>query len=746
METGKKYDAKRAASRMLAVYLILFTISLVGIIWALVNTQVVNGEKWRKAASERERNLMKDEAKRGNIYSSDGKVLATTLPMCDLYLDLGFQIEKDQNGKNLRDSNDNLVCRWQLIDSNLTKGLEEVCQLLHEAIPSHSAAYYQDRILTERQKSRPSRCFLIQRAIPYSTWASIRDVKGWSKAIVKKVDDRSVIHQERAHIYGNMAENTIGFRNSYALNSYTGLEGYYDSVLRGQDGEYWCRRLTKGVWIRSNDQEDHYAEYEGTTMDSTVIKERVDGSDIVAALDTRYQDVAESALREALSTYGATSGCAILMEMETGYVLACSNLIIDTSTHSYREMSNSNIACSDVYEPGSTFKTVILTAMMNDTNINIDTAERVRVGYKIFSKYSGEINDGSHASLDTVSVARVIEMSSNVGMCELGWRHYRDRRDALKAAVQKIFPFAALNLDVKTGEYSGKVNDLTPDRDFLNFCYGYSAKVSAMQILTFYNAIGAGGRMVKPLFCKGILKNGELQEIPPVVINEHVCSKEHAALLKDILVGVVENGTGNNIKNNTYGIAGKTGTSVFSYRDMHLYNASFAGFFPAENPKYTCLVVVKRVAAHGRQAAAPVFKRIADCVMAVDKELGNVVLKGDQIEISKNLAPTPKGRQNELMAAYGKIGQQYVSSNTEAEWVNYKDDTLTHFSGYCPYTPSSGAVPDCSGMTAKEALALLRASGMKGTIEGQGRVVSQYPKAGGKLSVGSKVKLKLEIY
>ena len=743
-----KYDGKKAAKRMLVVYLLLFIGAGTSIIWALINTQMVNGEKWRKMAMNRERDLKTDMARRGNIYSSDGNILATTLPVCDLYLDLGRKEKKDAKGHTVRDTNNNPIIETQLADSLLMKGIDAVAVLLSEDSKVHSAAYYKEKILNERAKEHPSQCFLIQRGIAYSTWEAIRETKGWGRAVVRKVDDHSVIHQERAHIYGNMGENTIGFRNSRLSNSYTGLEGYYDSVLRGQDGQYWCRRLTRGVWIKSSDQTSHYAEFEGTTVDSTIVKERIDGSDIVATIDTRYQDVAESSLRKALRTYGANSGCAILMEMETGYILACSNLIYDTNVHEYMELSNNNIACSDLYEPGSTFKSVLLTAMMNDTSIVIDTAEKVRVGYKIFSKYSGEINDGSHATLDTVSVAKVIAMSSNVGMCEIGWKNYRTRRNDLKEQVMKIFPFAPLKLDVKTGEYPGTVNDLTPDRDFLNFCYGYSAKVSAMQVLTFYNALGAGGRMVKPLFCRGIMENGKLKPFEPVVLNERICSPETARIMKELLVGVVENGTGNNIKNNTYGIAGKTGTAVFSYQNQHIYTASFAGFFPAENPKYTCLVVVKRVAAHGRQAAAPVFKDIADCVVAVDKELGYVKLKSNPEDNQKKMLPAPVGRQKQLQEAYASIGQSYNSTTPEAEWVMYvkPQDTVETFEGYQLYKWYRGVVPDCTGMTVREALALLHEVGLQAKVEGCGKVVSQYPKSGTKIPAGNqKVTLKLEL-
>ena len=570
------------------------------ILWGIVNIQWVHGEEWRELAENREASLRADPARRGNIYSSDGKILATTVTECDLYLDLMNEYVKDKNGEVKVNSKGVKMESGPIVDSCFEKYIDTVCIMLHEAIPQHSVVYYRDLIRGERKKTRPRRCFLVQRGVPYSTWTQICRLPGWRRGVVQQVDGRSVVHQVRAHIYGNMAENTIGFRNELSSNTYTGLEGYYDSILRGQDGLLNCQRLTRGIWLADVPKKGQSAEQrtdEGV-IDTVVLRPRIDGQHIVSTIDTRYQDMAESALRKALQMYGGTAGCAMLMEMETGYMLACANLAVDTTVHGYREKRDRNVAVSDMYEPGSTFKTVILTAMLEDPNGHIDTSMRLVAGYHNFGGKDGEIRDDHVlAGRDSLSLKEVIEQSSNVGMSALGWNIYNRQRDTLRHLVEEVFPYAKLNTDVKAPEYQARINNLhRSNRDFLNFCYGYSTRVSALQLLTFYNGIGAGGRMVKPLFCKAIVdERGSERKVKPVVLNPKMCSRRTAELMRDMLEGVVENGTGNNIKNTTYGIAGKTGTAVHSYADRRRYNASFAGFFPSENPRYTCMVVLEDI-------------------------------------------------------------------------------------------------------------------------------------------------------
>lgn len=722
------------------------------IVTALVKIQFIHGDEWRARAEKREAGLRTDPARRGNIYSSDGKILATTVTECDLYLDLHNGIEHDDNGRMKEDKYGRPLESGPIVDSCFEQQLDTVCMMLHDAFPHKSVSYYRERIAVERSKDKPRRCFLVERNVPYSVWQQICRLPGWSRGVVRQVDGQSVVHQERAHIYGNMAENTLGFRNKKESASYTGLEGYYDSILRGQDGQFNCRRLTKGIWLPDEPRQPKAVAQrtDEERVDTVVLRRKVDGQSIVSTIDTRYQDIAESSLRKALNQYGGTAGCALLMEMHTGYVLACVNLAIDTSLHNYMEVRDRNVAVSDVYEPGSTFKTVILTAMLNDPANKIDTTMMLPAKYKNFGGVGGEIKD-DHGNWDSLTLKGVIEQSSNVGMSDLGWRLYNDRRDTLRALVEQMFPYGKLNPDVKAPEYSTYVNDLRrSNRDFLNFCYGYSTRVSALQLLTFYNALGANGRMVKPLFCRAIVDNdGNQKEIKPVVLNERICTQRAARMMHDMLEGVVENGTGNNIKNNTYGIAGKTGTAVHSYSNMRRYNASFAGFFPSENPRYTCLVMLENIPVYGRQAAL-VFKNISDCVVAVDKGLSDGAVRSVWPRLEEDSAmaqqrPTLlRGKQADIRALYKQLRLKYRSADSSATWVYYSEATDSSDARYYAYEPTDGRVPNCYGMTAKDAIELLHSEGYRVRISGYGKVRSQSPKANQTARKGTVVELTLK--
>ena len=273
--------------------------------------------------------------------------------------------------------------------------------------------------------------------------------------------------------------------------------------------------------------------------------------------------------------------------------------------------------------------------------------------------------------------------------------------------------------------------------------------VSALRLVTFYNALGAGGRMVKPLFCRAIVdRDGREHAIKPVVLNEHICSRRTATLMREMLEGVVENGTGNNIKNTTYGIAGKTGTAVHSYSNLKRYNASFAGFFPSEEPRYTCLVVVQDIPAYGRQAAL-VFKNISDCVVAMDKRLSDGAVRSAWPTLEADSAaamsrPTLlRGKSDEIEDLYRRLKLPYLATDSAKGWVYCRPATDSTPAIYDVYRPADGHVPNVNGMTAKDAIEMLHSMGYRVTISGYGKVRSQSPQAGTQSRKGTIVNLTL---
>lgn len=736
---------KKLARRMTIIYLLVFLIGGMAILFCTLRTQLIQGEMWVEKIEATQLSERSDPARRGNIYSSDGKILATTVPECDLYLDLGRWPKRNAKGNVVIHNGDTVMESLITNDSAFKANLPKVCRILHDCNPTKSAQEFKDVIEQHLAKRRPGRCIRIARFVPYSDWSEIRNMKGWEKVVITKVTGVEVMHQKRAHVYGNLGECTLGYEyfDPKRGHRYTGLEGYYDSVLRGQDGRYLCRRLTRGIWLPIEDGFDaSYRLQDSMTVDSTSLKPRIDGSSIVATIDTRYQDIADNSLRQSMSHFGAEAGCAILMERNTGYVLACVNLVLDTSTHTYREGWR-NVSVSDSYEPGSTFKSVVLTAMMNDRKCHFDTAMRVRVGGdKYFKGDRIAVRDVGHRP-DTMNVAGVLAISSNVGMCELGYHYFGNRREDLRKGMLNIFPFDPMILDVAARENKNYINPLRSGTDFSHLCYGYSCQVSPMQLVAFYNALANNGVMLKPLFCREIFDGTHRTAIQPVVLNDRVCSPEVARTITSMMVGVVEHGTGNNIVNSVYGIAGKTGTAVIaqSYQTGHpdVYNASFAGYFPADNPRYTCLVLVERVNAAGRGAAAPVFRKIADCVVALDKELGSI--KMQEQERTENPVMV-KGNWNQLNHIHQvlNIPMCVNDSTLPQHWSVYNNDS----SRYVSYQLPQGLIPDCSGMTIRDALKMLRSMGMQVRFSGKGKVVSQSPKARTSFVKGTTVYLELK--
>ena len=263
--------------------------------------------------------------------------------------------------------------------------------------------------------------------------------------------------------------------------------------------------------------------------------------------------------------------------------------------------------------------------------------------------------------------------------------------------------------------------------------------MTPLQLVTFYNGIANGGRMMKPLFCREVLDGRRRSEIKPVVLNEHICSEETAKQMREMLVGVVENGTGNNIYNTIYGIGGKTGTTQ-GIVDKSIKNSSFVGFFPADNPRYTCLVLVEKTSIAGRQAAAPVFKQIADCVVAFDSELGSVRLQDSGRVVHPVIA---KGNENQLTKAYQLLGLPFSVIDTvqpPTGWAVFDNEQDC----YKHYAMPRGIVPNCYGMTIRDAMKLLREMGLKVRFTGQGKVVNQNPKARTQIVKGSTVMLELK--
>lgn len=776
MKNNESISGRGKASILFLVLIIGFGVA---ILWSIVKLVWVDGDTWRGRAEKLTKNYISQKANRGNIYSSDGKILATTVPECDLYFDfrqskrfnkegmpvIGVDIKTHRHdtvyNKTIEDSNYYYFVRYNKKTKRRTDTAcyaDSVSIILHKAFPETSVAQFR-RMLDYQRDTLHRGCALIKRHLPYSDWSRICSFPGWRRAVVKYVDGKDVIHYKRFKTYGNMAESVIGFNASYSNDVYSGLEGYYDSILKGQDGLVLCRRLTWGSWIPVGRGSVISAESDSVRTDSIPGHPVINGKDIIATIDTRLQDMAHYSLERSLRRFGSSAGCAILMEVATGNVLVCSSLVLDTNGF-YRETPNRNVPLTDLYEPGSIFKPVLLTAMFNDTSFALDTSLMLPVGVKTFSKNSQIVKDHGVPNT-TYPLWKAVAISSNVAFCELAWRFYGNRRDTLLNQVKSIFPYKPMQVDIKGPEYQGRTNTLRYDNNFLRFCYGYTSSVSPLRMATFYNAIANGGRMVKPRFCRAIVDDGKVEELPVQYVHERICSPQTASTLRDLLVGVVEGGTGDNIKNETYAIAGKTGTAETA-PGASTSNVTFVGFFPANKPKYTCLVMMRDVGHVFGRNVAPVFLDIADCVVSLDKDLDcrptlehlaeKYAQKGGSIDDPPTVSKAP---QATLRRAYRRMGLQFSNIAKSSRWCYYEENNNENENdsiaqnpnkqgGYLSYRVPKGQMPNCYGMTIRDALLLCRSVGVDVSFEGYGKVYSQEPKARTALTNNNKVHLKLK--
>lgn len=725
-----KQEKKNITIPLFIVFMILVLGLAIPILVNLLKIQVFNGEEWRERADEKTMAWRDVKAQRGTIFSSDGKILATTVPVYDIYIDWGKEeVVKKVNGKEKK-------TKVSIIDEQLYKRfLPALCDSLARLFPERTFEEYYTYISKNHNKG--NRYCLLRKHVSHKQMKRMQafpilmaDTTGKKiKGDFEPKFCRGVIPEQRddrIYPYNGMARHTIGFitKDTAGRDTYNGLDGFYDVQLRGQQGKRLERKILhengKTIWqaVESSDQ-----------------KRTVDGHDIVSTIDARLQELAQSSLKKCLEENDADDGCVVLMEVNTGYVRAISNLTRIDTLGNYREIKN--IACTDLYDPGSTFKTV--TAMVLLENGKVDTADVVPTGIKVYSEEPTTSNPrpqrdtikDSHndGTTGTMSMKHSFEVSSNVGTSYPVWMNYRRNPKDFRKKVSQVLPFQKLGLDLATHEPNPQVVEDMSVKDLLRFSFGYSASFTALQILTFYNAIANDGKMVKPLFCSEIRDGSKtVKTFEPLVIKEKICSEKTLGLLHDLLVGVVENGSAQRRLSKTpYGIAGKTGTSQINYtrrnRESMKYRASFAGYFPADNPQYSCIVVItnpKKNRVYGGELAAPVFKDLADRVC------GTILNMDIKIPENGNTSVpfVKKGNARDIRKGMQYLGINSIRFDTSYVWVDAEQDS-NGTPIYSNYVMPKDVVPNCKGMTIKDALFMLEKMGFQVSFEGRGKVASQ---------------------
>lgn len=632
--------------------IVLIMVTAVGI--KLTNIQWVEGDYYRKLAKERTIKNFVIPANRGNVYSSDGSLLATSIPEYTIRFDALAPTQEnfDKNVKSLSDS--------------LSKLLE------------NKSSY---NYLNEFRKARANknRYFLVARDLSYTEYMTIKGFPLFNLGAYKggMITEQKTV---REHPIGKIAKRTIGYER-YDENGKllpVGIEGAFSKYLNGTDGKILKQKIAKGQWKPIHDN------YE---------VEPRDGYDIVSTIDVYVQDIAHHALLKQLQDYEADHGCVVVMETKTGAVKAISNLGRDEKDGSYYETVN--YAVGESHEPGSTFKLVDLIALLDDEKIDTSKVYDSKGGDIVYKgRHVRDSHDGGYGK---ISLGRGFEVSSNTVLVQAVYENYKDNPKQFVDRINSLGLNKPLGLPFK-GEGTPKIPQ--PGQKGWSgislpwMAFGYGVSVTPLQTLTLYNAIANNGEMVKPMFVQEVKEwNKTIKKFDKQVINPSICSDETLKKVQAVLKNVVKKGTGSKLYSKDFSMAGKTGTAQVNYHkgDDHMYYASsFAGYFPAENPKYSCIVVVHKPNTsknnyYGADVAGPVFKRIAQKVFT-DVPSTNEV---------KTLKKKFKGQESNYYAYNAKLNKK----------------------------PS--VIPNLKGMAGMDAVSLLENLGMKVKAVGVGKVKKQ---------------------
>ena len=648
----------------------MFIFSLL-VVYKLVDIQFVHGNQYRELADKRTVKNVVIPANRGNVYSEDGNLLATSVPKYDIRIDAITPSSK-----------------------NFEKYLKPLCDSLSK-FHGRSSAHYQQKI--RKARVNKNRYYLLARNLSYSGYLKFRNfpllkLGAFSGGLIVEQTTK------REHPMGGIAQRTIGYERTDEQGNVTrpGIDGAFGvKYLRGTDGRRLKQKIGKGQWKPIEDFNQI---------------EPKDGYDVYTTIDVNIQDISHHALLEQLEYFNADHGCVIVMETKTGEIKAISNLG-RTSKGTYYERLN--YAVGESHEPGSTFKLMAMVAALEDKVI--DTSDVVDTEKGVLSFYGRKVRDSKHGGYGKISASKAFIVSSNTGLVKLIYNSYKNNPSKFVDRLYKMGLNNTLNLPI-IGEGKPKITHPSDKKnwdglDLPWMAFGYGVSLTPLQTLTFYNAIANDGEMVKPRFLKEVKEfNRTIVPFEKEVINPSVCSVETAKKMQYLMKNVVEKkyGTAHNIYSPNFSMAGKTGTCQTEYWiESRRYISSFAGYFPAENPKYSCIVVIHKPdynkGYYGSTVAAPVFKKIAQ----------------------KIYSDTP------VIDTVENLDEQYAT--VEKSYETYFDVAQKYKS----------IMPNVEGMPAMDAITLLENIGLKVKLIGSGNVKKQSVAKGIKIKKNQIVILEL---
>ncbi|RWU08584.1 penicillin-binding protein [Pedobacter chitinilyticus] len=697
------------ANILMRVYLAfgLIVLFALAVFVRLIDVQFRQGHKWVAMADSLSTKEFDIEATRGNIYSVDGSLLATSVPEYELRMDMfagGIQDDKIFNSK---------------VDSLAMK--------LSAFFKDKSAKDYSRYLRKARQDS--ARYVLIKRKVSYQ---DLKVVRAFPLYNIGKHSGGLMAIQKNKRIlpFKALAARTIGYKNENVKNG-VGLEGAYGNYINGETGRRLMQRISGGVWIPVNSEAEVAPK---------------DGADIISTIDINIQDLAQSALEKQLIKSQAHHGSVIVMEVETGEIRAVANFT-KVEEGVYKEQFNYAIAGNQ--DPGSTFKLASYMALLEDKKVDTNTL----IGTENYRLPGGHTIKDSHGSVGILTVKRAFEQSSNSAIAQLINNNYRDNPKQFTDHLYRWHLNELTGLQIP-GEAKPVVKNpktfksWNKNMTLPQMAYGYEMQLTPLKMLTLYNAIANNGKMIAPIFVREIRRLGNpIEQFKAKVMNEKICSDETLSKLKAMLEGVVTNGSGKQIVYNPlYKIAGKTGTAQVAdanlgYKAKRQYQASFVGYFPAEKPKYSMIVVINdpKGAYYGALVSGPVFREVADRIYASDVNMYNKV---EEHLAGNTVAPEAKAGQSQATKkVYNAFGVKALYA-AKSEYFNSVD--TNNGVAYEENTPVKGVMPNVNGMGLKDAMFLLGNVGLKARVKGSGKVVSQSIQAGSRIGKGLMVEILLQ--
>ncbi len=717
-----KFDAKKVMPRYRAISLVMVILA-VCVVGKSLYIMTAKRDYWLKVAERQKKDSVTVKPNRGNILSCTGQLLASSLPEFKVFMD--FEALQTSKGDSL----------WYAKE-------DSICQGLHKIFPEKSAAEFKAHL--EEGKAKQKRHWAIyNERINYNTFTEVRNLPIFNMANPNKSGFHWEEYNARKRSYGSLAGRTIGAMYGAKDTARFGLELSYDSILRGTNGIVH-RRKVRNKFLDITDTPP------------------IDGADIVTTIDVGMQDLAERSVINELKEINGNVGVAIVMDVKTGDIKAIVNME-KCFDGEYREIHNH--AVSDLLEPGSVFKPASLLVALDDGVV--DTTYHVETGNGVWQMYGRDMKDHNwrKGGYGMLTFAQTLWYSSNIGVSRIVDDHYRNDPEKFVKGIHRLgladdlhIPLvgatpARIRMPHKNshGQYDNWSKTALPWMSI-----GYETQVPPISTLTFYNAIANNGTMMRPRFVTKVVKDDKtIMEFPPEVMHEHIAKEQNIKKLQTILEQVVSVGLGKKAGSPSFKVAGKTGTAQMSkgaggYKSGGTnYLVSFAGYFPADEPRYSCIVCIQKsgLPASGGSMSGKVFHEISEGIMAQSLKLD---VKDAKDSASIFLPDVKEG--NMLAADYvlthlgfkttTNWSGSYLNDNPiwgKAEMAGNATMKLERQKQY-----GKGTVPNIIGMGARDAVFMMESRGIKTQISGRGKVTKQTLVAGTPIKKGASCTITLE--